>query len=76
MQTRNLLDADVNVRFKGMHVFAAQAFKGARGTPLFPQWPQVSDVLEASISELATGTKQVKPVLDDAAARVRKIMRA
>lgn len=76
MQTRNLLDADVNVRFKGMHVFAAQAFKGARGTPLFAQWPQVSDVLEASISELASGTKQVKPVLDDAAARVRKIMRA
>jgi multiple sugar transport system substrate-binding protein len=76
MQTKNLLDADVNVRYKGMHVFAAQAFKGARGTPLFAQWPQVSDVLEAAISDLATGTKQVKPVLDDAAARVRRIMRA
>jgi multiple sugar transport system substrate-binding protein len=76
MQTKNLLDADVNVRYKGMHVFAAQAFKGAKGTPLFSQWPQVSDVLEAAISDLATGTKQVKPVLDDAAARVRRIMRA
>ena len=76
MQTKNLLDADVNVRYNGMHVFAAQALKGAKGTPLFPQWPQVSDVLEASISELASGKAQVKPTLDDAAARVRKAMRA
>ena len=76
MQTKNLLDADVNVRYKGMHVFAAQALKGAKGTPLFSQWPQVSDVLEASISELASGKAQVKPTLDDAAARVRKAMRA
>ena len=76
MQTKNLLDADVNVRFNGMHVFGAQALKGAKGTPLFPQWPQVSDVLEATISELASGKGQVKPALDDAAARVRKAMRA
>ncbi len=76
MQTQNLLDSDVNVRYNGMHVFAAQALKGAKGTPLFPQWPQVSDVLEASISELASGKAQVKPTLDDAAARVRKAMRA
>lgn len=76
MQNKNLLDADVNVRYKGMHVFAAQAFKGARGTPLFAQWPQVSDVLEAAISDLASGTKQVKPVMDEAASRVRRIMRA
>jgi len=76
MQTKNLIDADVNVRFNGMHVFGAQALKGARGTPLFPQWPQVSDVLEATISELASGKGQVKPALDDAAARVRKAMRA
>ena len=76
MQTRNLIDADVNLRYNGMHVFAAQALKGAKGTPLFPQWPQVSDVLEATISELAAGKTQVKPALDDAAARVRKAMRA
>ncbi len=76
MQTKNLLDADVNLRYKGMHVFAAQALKGAKGTPLFSQWPQVSDILEASISELAGGKTQVKPALDDAAARVRKAMRA
>ncbi len=76
MQTKNLLDADVNVRYNGMHVFAAQALKGAKGTPLFPQWPQVSDILEASISELASGKALVKPTLDDAAARVRKALRA
>ena len=76
VQTKNLIDADVNLRYKGMHLFAAQALKGAKGTPLFPQWPQVSDVLEASINELASGKAQVKPTLDDAAARVRKAMRA
>jgi multiple sugar transport system substrate-binding protein len=76
MQTKNLIDPDVNVRYNGMHVFAAQALKGAKGTPLFPQWPQVSDVLEATISELATGKTQVKPALDDAASRVRRAMRA
>ena len=75
MQTKNLIDADVNLRYKGMHVFGAQALKGAKGTPLFAQWPQVSDVLEASISELASGKTQVKATLDDAAARVRKVMR-
>ena len=76
MQTKNLLDVDVNARFNGMHAFGAQALKGAKGTPLFPQWPQVSDVLEATISELASGKGQVKPALDDAAARVRRAMRA
>jgi multiple sugar transport system substrate-binding protein len=76
MQTRNLIDADVNIRYNGMHLFGAQALKGAKGTPLFPQWPQVSDVLEATISELATGKAQVKPALDDAASRVRRALRA
>lgn len=33
MQTKNLLDADVNARFNGMHAFGAQALKGAKGTP-------------------------------------------
>ncbi len=75
MQNKNLLDAEVNARFNGMHAFAAQALKGAKGTPLFAQWPQVSDILEASISELASGQKQVKPVLDDAAAKARRAMR-
>ena len=76
MQTRNLIDPDVNIRYNGMHLFGAQALKGAKGTPLFPQWPQVSDVLEATISDLATGKAQVKPALDDAAAKVRRALRA
>ena len=76
MQTKNLLDGDVNRRFGGMHLFGAQALKGAKGTPLFPQWAQVSDLLEATMSELATGSVQVKPALDQAAARARKILRA
>ena len=75
VQTKNLIDPDVNVRYGGMHLFGAQALKGARGTPLFAQWAQVSDILEATISELVGGQTQVKPALDAAAARVRRAMR-
>ena len=71
-----MLDADVNVRFKAMHVFGAQALRGAKGTPLFPQWAQVSDLLEATMSEIIGGKVQVKAALDDAAVRSRKILRA
>ena len=76
MQTKNLLDGDVNRRYGGMHLFGAQALKGAKGTPLFPQWAQVSDILEATMSELITGKTQVKAALDEAAARSRKVLRA
>ena len=75
VQTRNLIDPDVNLRFGGMHLFGAQALKGAKGTPLFPQWAQVSDILEATISELIGGQAQVKPALDAAAAKVRRALR-
>lgn len=75
VQTSNLIDGDVNVRFGGMHLFGAQALKGAKGTPLFPQWAQVSDVLEATLSDIAAGQVQVKAGLDAAASRVRRVMR-
>jgi len=76
VQTANMLDGEVNRRFGGMHVYGAQALKGAKGTPLFPQWPQLSDLLEATMSELATGKTQVKPALDEAASRARRILRS
>lgn len=75
MQTANLLDAAVNQRFEGMHRAAAQSLKGARGVPLFPQWPQFSDLLEATISELASGQGDVKTALDAVAQRARRILR-
>ena len=76
MQTSNLIDGDVNLRFGGMHLFGAQALKGARGTPLFAQWPQVSDILEATISEIVAGQVTVKAGLDAAAAKARRALRA
>ena len=75
VQTANLIDGDVNLRYGGMHLFAAQALKGAKGTPLFTQWAQVSDILEAAISEIVSGQAQVKPALDSAASRVRRALR-
>ena len=75
VQTGNLLDAAVNQRFEGMHRAGAQALKGARGVPLFSQWPQLSDLLEATINELASGQGDVKSALDNAAGRARRFMR-
>jgi multiple sugar transport system substrate-binding protein len=75
VQTRNMIDADVNLRYGGMHLFGAQALKGTRGVPLLPQWAQVSDVLEAAINDLASGRGHAKPVLEAAASRVRRALR-
>jgi multiple sugar transport system substrate-binding protein len=74
VQTRNLIDPDVNLRFNGMHVYAAQALKGAKGVPLHPKWAQVSDLLEATINELASGRGEVKPALEAAASRLRRVL--
>jgi multiple sugar transport system substrate-binding protein len=76
VQTGNMLNQDVNVRFKAMHLFGAQALRGAKGTPLFQQWPQVSDLLEATISDVVAARSQVKPAMDEAANRAKKILRA
>ena len=76
VQSGNLMDAAVNQRFGGMHRAAAQSLKGARGVPLFAQWPQFSDLLEATINELATGQGDVKSSLDRTADRARRIMRS
>ena len=75
VQNSNLLDADVNARFGGMHRAGHEGLKGARGVPLFPQWPQMSDILEATINEIATGQAQVKPALEAAASRARRALR-
>ena len=76
VQTGNMMNADVNARFANMHLFGAQSLKGAKGTPLFAEWPQVSDLLEATMNDIITGNVNVKTALDDAAARARKVLRA
>ena len=76
VQNANLIDAAVNQRFEGMHRAAAQSLKGAHGVPLFAQWPQFSDLLEATINELASGQGDVKSALDAAAQRARRALRS
>lgn len=75
MQRANLIDAEVNRVSNGLHRFGALGLQGARGVPLIAEWPQISDILETAMSDMATGKAQVRPTLDDAAARVRKLMR-
>ena len=75
VQRANLIDREVNQVSNGLHRFGALGLQGARGVPLIPEWPQMSDILETSMSELASGKAQVKPALDDAAGRIRKLLR-
>ncbi len=75
VQRANLIDRDVNAVSNGLHRFGALGLQGARGVPLIAEWPQISDILETTMSELASGKGQVKGALDDAAGRVRKLMR-
>jgi multiple sugar transport system substrate-binding protein len=76
VQNANLIDAAVNQRFDGMHRAGAASLKGARGVPLFEQWPQFSDLLEATINELASGGGDVKTALDSTAQRARRALRS
>ena len=75
MQRANLIDREVNQVSNGLHRFGALGLQGARGVPLIAEWPQMSDILETAMSELASGKAQVKPALDDAAGRIRKLLR-
>ena len=74
-QNANLLAPHENARFGGMHRAGHEGLKGARGVPLFPQWPQMSDILESAMNEIATGQAQVKPALEAAASRARRALR-
>lgn len=70
----NLKDPEVNKRWGGIHSTAATALNTAAPVTYNEQWPQVVEILETAVSELASGTKSdVKAVLDDAAERVRDI---
>lgn len=74
VQEKNLLDPEVNKRYDNMQRYAEQSLKGSKGVPLFAEWPQLSDVLEATISDLASGKESVQTALDAAASRARKVM--
>lgn len=67
----NLRDAEVNARWGGMHMAAADAAESAPVIPFGPQWPRVLEILENTMSGLASGVStDVRAALDQAAAQV------
>jgi multiple sugar transport system substrate-binding protein len=75
-QWTNLADEAVNKRFGGMHRFAADVLKTTTKNVTYSAlWPQIMDVLESSMNELATTGKPVKPALEATADQVRRIIR-
>ena len=64
----NLRDADVNARWGGMHMAAADAAESAPVIPFGPDWPRIVEILEIAMSSLASGeSTDVRAVLDKAA---------
>lgn len=67
----NLRDAEVNARWGGMHMAAADAAESAPVIPFGPTWPRVVEILETAMSSLASGeSTDVRATLDRAAAQV------
>lgn len=67
----NLRDPEVNERWGGMHLAAADAADSAPVIPYGPNWPRVVEILENAMSSLASGeSTDVRATLDKAAAQV------
>ena len=70
----NLRDAEVNVRWGGMHQSAAVSLESAPALKYDANWPRVSEILETAISSLASGqSTDVKGTLDRAAQQIAAI---
>lgn len=65
----------VNAANFGLHREASKSLEGARIMPQLRDWPQMAEVLESTISQLATGSTPVKAGLDDAARQIDAIIR-
>lgn len=70
----NLRDDKVNERWGGMHAAAADALEKAEGMDFGENWPRVSEILETSISSLASGEEtDTAAVLNNAAEEIKRI---
>lgn len=73
VQNASLKDPDVNAAWDNMHQFAAESLAVSRIMPQLAEWPEVVNVLETAINEIATGA-DVQETLDRAAEEVNGIM--
>ena len=73
VQVSNLIDPDVNAAWNNMHKYAADSLAVSRIMPQVPEWPEIVNVIETAINDIATG-KPTQETLDAAAVEVEAIM--
>lgn len=73
--TESFLNPKVNEVNHGLHAVAAKSLEGSRILPQLKEWPQIAAILENKISELATGSQQVAPGLEQAAQDIDRVLR-
>ncbi|TKG72679.1 ABC transporter substrate-binding protein [Prauserella endophytica] len=74
VHTANMLDPEVNAVNHGLPKLQESALRTARTVPMTIDWPQIQDVLEVAINEMAHGA-DVRTKLDEAAAQIRTLTR-
>lgn len=73
VHTENMRDDAVNEANHGMPRLQERALRRARTVPMTIDWPQIQDVLEVAINEMAHGA-DVRNSLDGAAAEVQALL--
>ena len=68
-----LTSPEANDANAGFSAVMADAFENSSNKLLFPDWPEVNAVLQATLTELATGA-EVQSTLDDAAEEIEAIL--
>jgi multiple sugar transport system substrate-binding protein len=69
-------DTAVNARFDGLHKLAAEVLRSqTRSVHFFPQFPQMTDILDTAISSIAIGQESVEGAMTRAASQTTRLMR-
>ena len=69
----NLRDEELNKLGDNLFNIGGDSFESAKILPTIKEWPQISDILSKSISNMATG-EGVKENLDKAADKIEKLL--
>ncbi|SDI01086.1 ABC transporter substrate-binding protein [Alteribacillus bidgolensis] len=72
-QTENFRDEELNELADNFFNVGGDAFEAAKTLPTFPEWPQVSDILDSAINDMARG-ESVEDRLEEAAEDVEQLL--
>lgn len=70
----NLMNEELNAKMDNFFKVGAEGFQNSKALPVMKEWPKISDILSAAISEMAIG-KPVEPTLSNAAKQVEALLK-